>query len=462
MEIFLFDSLSRTKREFQPINKKNIKIYACGPTVYNFAHIGNARMAVVCDLLVRVLKTKFSKVTFVSNITDIDDKIINAANSQKKSIEEITEYFYKIYNQDMNGIGVNNPDIQPKATEHISDMIEMIKKLILNGCAYEVERHVLFNVKKYKYYGNLSRRSDEEQIAGNRVEVLSFKKNPQDFVLWKPSSSNDPGWESPWGIGRPGWHIECSAMSETCLGIPFDIHCGGVDLTFPHHENEIAQSCSVNKINDDPRSFCNYWFHNGFVTVGGEKMAKSVGNITLVNDLLKKYSGDTIRLCLLISQYRQPLDWSEKILEQSKKTLRKFLRTLDDLNDLEVLSEESDSIFNFFLSALYDDLNTPKALAILNDWFNKIRSEDLKKKVIIKSAILRALDTLGLKEHLNEKRSVKDNKVEKKKIVEMINERELARKNNDFSKADKIRSSLRDLKIELEDTPEGTIWKKIE
>ncbi|MBF86643.1 MAG: cysteine--tRNA ligase, partial [Pelagibacterales bacterium] len=258
----LHNTLGNIKEEFIPINKKHIKIYACGPTVYNYAHIGNARMAVVCDLLVRILKTLYPKVTYVSNITDIDDKIINASLEKKIPIEKLTKKFEKIYNEDMSALGVSKPDIQPRATEHINEMIHLIETLIKNNSAYVKDYHVLFDVLSYPQYGQLSGRIKEEQVAGSRIEVASYKKNPGDFVLWKPSTENQPGWESPWGRGRPGWHIECSTMSKKCLDTPFDIHCGGVDLTFPHHENEIAQSCSAFKPNSEPENFSKYWFHN--------------------------------------------------------------------------------------------------------------------------------------------------------------------------------------------------------
>ena len=263
MKFLLYDSLSREKKEFVPINPQNVRIYACGPTVYNYAHIGNARMSVVTDLLVNVLKTKYKIVNFASNITDVDDKIIEVAKKEKKKINEISSKYLKVYNEDMKNIGVNIPNFQPKATDFILDMIKMIENLLDNNCAYVSDGNVLFDVSKYKYYGSLSKRSKHEQISGNRIEIAGYKKNPEDFVLWKPSKKSEPGWNSPWGLGRPGWHIECSVMSEKCLGIPFDIHCGGVDLTFPHHENKIAQSCSNHVKNQKPIILVN----TGFITV---------------------------------------------------------------------------------------------------------------------------------------------------------------------------------------------------
>ena len=293
------NTLGNSKEEFVPINNANVRIYACGPTVYDYAHIGNARMAVVNDLLVRLLRHLFPKVTYVSNITDMDDKIIDAAKKTARPYKEITRKFETIYNEDMAVLGVDLPDMQPRATDHISEMIELTKKLLEQGHAYEKEKHVLFHVPSFKKYGCLSGRNREEQIAGSRVEIAPFKKDPTDFILWKPSPDPLPGWDTPWGFSRPGWHLECSAMSEKTLGLPFDIHSGGMDLTFPHHENEIAQSCSAHNNIDTPRSFAKYWVHNGFVIVDGEKMSKSIGNIRLVHQLIKKHRGEVLRLALL-------------------------------------------------------------------------------------------------------------------------------------------------------------------
>ena len=462
MKFFLFDSLSRKKKEFVPHNPNEIKIYACGPTVYDYPHIGNARMAVATDLLSKVLKSIYVNVNFVSNITDIDDKIIKVSNEKNVSIKDITNKFTKIYNQDMTSLGVTAPSKQPKATDHIDDMIEMINLLLKNKCAYLSDNHVLFNVKKYKFYGSLSRRSREEQIAGSRVEIADYKKNAEDFILWKPSDSQEPGWDSPWGRGRPGWHIECSAMSKKCLGLPFDIHCGGVDLTFPHHENEIAQSCSSISINAEPTEFCKYWFHNGFVTVNGEKMSKSLGNITLVNEVLKKYDGSTVRYSLLTSQYRQPLDWSEKILEQSKKTLLRFRRLMNNFEHCEDENNYQEESYNDFLEALYDDLNTPRAFAVLNKCFEKLKKsqgEEAKKNL---STISKSFKLVGI--NLRKTNPIHENlnEDEKSQIMRLILDREAAREKKDFDQADSIRKKLNDLKIEIEDTPNGTLWKKSE
>ena len=455
MKFFLYDSLSKEKKEFVPIDSKKIRIYACGPTVYNYAHIGNARMSVVTDLLVNVLKTKFQKVVFVSNITDVDDKIIEASIREKKPIKEITTKYHKIYNEDMKRIGVNKPDFQPKATEHIQEMIEMINRLLENNCAYIEDNHVLFDVSKYEYYGCLSKRTKEEQIAGNRIDVGEYKKNSEDFVLWKPSKKNEPGWKSPWGYGRPGWHIECSAMSEKCLGIPFDIHCGGIDLTFPHHENEIAQSCSAFKKNSDPQSFCKYWFHNGFVTVEGNKMSKSDGNFVTVNELKDSFQGEVIRLTMISTHYRQPLNWTKDNLNESKKTLDKWYTFLSNFNGDELKDVNND---NEIMETLLDDMNTPKAISVLHQKFKDCQSGD---KGLV-SNFLYSANMLGL---LNEKPSEwlswkKENlNINTAQVELLIAQRNEARSNKNFDDADRIRDELDKMGVILEDQGGETTWK---
>jgi len=356
------NTLENSKEVFDPIDSKNVRVYACGPTVYNYAHIGNARMAVVNDVLIRLLRLIYPKVTYVSNITDIDDKIIESANNQNIEIKTLTRKFEKIYNEDMSALGVENPDKQPRASEHINEMIELTKKLLDNKNAYEKDGHVLFHVPSFKNYGCLSKRNREEQIMGSRVEVAPFKKDPTDFVLWKPSSKNMPGWDSPWGFGRPGWHLECSAMSEKTLGLPFDIHSGGMDLTFPHHENEIAQTCSAHNQNDNPKFFAKYWFHNGFVIVDGEKMSKSIGNIRLVNDLIKRYSGETLRLTLLSAHYRQPLNWTTDSIDQTNTMLTRLYRSLHEIKNIKININKA-SVPENVMNALCDDLNTPQSFS---------------------------------------------------------------------------------------------------
>ena len=454
----IHNTLTGTKEIFKPVDKNNVRVYACGPTVYNFAHIGNARMAVANDLLINVLRTQYKKVTYVSNITDIDDKIIEAAQELNEPIENLTTKYTKIYNEDMSYLNVQLPDVQPRATDHIKEMIDLITKLIDSGNAYEKNGHVLFHVPSYSKYGVLSKRNRDEQIAGSRVEVAPFKKDPADFILWKPSPDPMPGWESPWGFGRPGWHLECSAMSEKTLGLPFDIHSGGMDLVFPHHENEIAQTCSLHK-NHDPDSFAHFWFHNGFVNVEGEKMSKSIGNIRLVHDLKNQYSGEVLRLTLLSAHYRQPLNWTKEIIDQNSKMLDRLYRSLKDLQDIELTTEDlSDNI----MESLLDDLNTPKLLAHLNTLANKLSSANKDEKINIKNNLIAAGKILGI---LREDPEVwlgynQSLNPEKEEIEGLINQRNEARRDKDFKLADEIRDKLKIKGIEIEDTNNGTIWRK--
>jgi len=456
--IKIFNTLSGKKEEFSPLDPNHIKIYACGPTVYNYAHIGNARMAVVFDTLVRVLRYKYPKVTYVSNITDIDDKIIDAANEQQVPIKEITEKYTSIYNDDMSQLAVNIPDIQPKATEYISEMIDLIENLINKDHAYEKEGHVLFHVPSYDNYGMLSNRNRDEQIAGSRVEIAPFKKDPADFVLWKPSSGSQPGWDSPWGFGRPGWHTECSAMSEKTLGLPFDIHGGGRDLTFPHHENEIAQSCCSTADISKPNSYANYWMHNGFVTINGEKMSKSLGNIILVKDLANEYHGEVIRLALMSSHYRQGLDWNEKIIHQSKKLLDKLYKILLDLKLEDLVEIQNDG----WIDPLMDDLNTPGFIANVNVLVKSYLSASKEKKGILKSKLVLLGNLLGIlqEDPYSWFESDKlDKNINEEEIEALIVERNEAKMNKDFEKADVIRAELMSKGIELMDSSSGTSWK---
>jgi len=458
----IHNTLSGKKEEFEPIDIDHVKIYACGPTVYNFAHIGNARMAVVFDNFVRLLRYLYPKVTYVSNITDIDDKIIEAANKQKVPYKDITEKYSKIYNADMAKLNVLVPDIQPKATEYISEMIELISDLIHKGHAYEKEGHVLFHVLSYSNYGLLSKRNRDEQIAGSRVEIAPFKKDPADFVLWKPSTEDQPGWDSPWGFGRPGWHTECSAMSEKTLGLPFDIHGGGRDLTFPHHENEIAQSCCSSADIENPNSYATYWMHNGFVTIDNEKMSKSLNNILLVDDLIKDYSGEVLRLTLLSSHYRQGLDWNDRILHQSKKLLNKMYRALKELEHIKVNIDEIESPPQNILEALCDDLNTPKVLMELNGLLGNLEDKTQSEKKSIKIDLLSSGNILGiLQEDPNSwlKIGQAQDEVDSETIEKLIESRNKARANKDFEMADSIRDELGSMGIEIEDTSTGTIWK---
>ena len=448
----LFNTLSGIKERLEAIDPKHLKIYACGPTVYNYAHIGNARMAVVFDTLVRTLRLIYPKVTYVSNITDIDDKIIEAAKEQNVEITSITEKYTKIYNDDMLKLNVLAPDIQPKATEYIPEMIELIVELIEKDFAYEKEGHVLFHVPTYLNYGKLSKRNRDEQIAGSRVEVAPFKKDPADFVLWKPSTEEQPGWESPWGVGRPGWHTECSAMSKKTLGLPFDIHGGGRDLIFPHHENEIAQSCCTSASIEEPDSYAKYWMHNGFVTINGEKMAKSLGNIILVKDLAENYHGEVIRLALLSSHYRQGLDWNEKVIHQAKKLINKLYQIKDELDDVTISNKNENNLDA--ISILMDDLNTPGLITELNNIVKEYNSsnsdkENLKSRLSIISSVLGILEDKTFKEIPEEL---------KNKINDMILKRSEAKNNKDFKTADAIRDQLIELGVEIKDSGDGTEW----
>ena len=457
------NTLGNAKEEFIPVDSSHVRIYACGPTVYDYAHIGNARMAVVNDLLVRLLRRLYPKVTYVSNITDIDDKIIEAAQNAKTPFQELTRKFEKIYNEDMFALGVLRPDMQPRATEHIKEMIELTKKLFATEHAYEKDGHVLFHVPSFKKYGCLSRRNRDEQISGSRVEVAPYKKDPTDFVLWKPSPNPLPGWDTPWGFGRPGWHLECSAMSEKTLGLPFDIHSGGMDLTFPHHENEIAQSCGAHKKIDNPQYFAKYWFHNGFVIVNGEKMSKSIGNIRLVHDLINNYHGEVLRLTLLSAHYRQPLNWTVDSINQNSAMLERLYRIVKELNKIEIDSELN-SVPDNIMEALCDDLNTPKALAELNLLANSISAGSANEKKKIKGKILATGKLIGILQDDPEKwlGYGYSESLDSKTIENLIKKRNEARRKKKFALADSIRNELKAKKIEIEDTKDGTIWRSIE
>ena len=414
-------------------------------------------MAVVFDTLVRVLRDVYPKVTYVSNITDIDDKIIDAANELKVPIEEITNKYTNIYNKDMSKLLVMAPDIQPKATEYIPEMIALINDLIDKNHAYEKDGHVLFHVPSYEKYGSLSKRNREEQIAGSRVEIAPFKKDPADFVLWKPSNDSQPGWDSPWGYGRPGWHTECSAMSEKTLGLPFDIHGGGRDLTFPHHENEIAQSCCSSADINNPNSYVNYWMHNGFVTVNGEKMSKSLGNISLVKDLTDSNHGEVVRLALLSSHYRQALDWNENVIHQSKILLDKLYNLLNEIK--EVVPSKDSSMSDRFISPLLDDLNTPGLIANLNKMIKDFHSISENDLPIFKTNLMRATNLIGVCQASYEDwLSLKNENIDEDKINILISERLEAKKIRDFERADQIRQELLDMNIEIKDNQQGTDW----
>ena len=367
MEIRLYNSKSKKKEIFHPVNDENVTMYVCGPTVYGAHHIGNARPAVVFDVLAKLLRNKYKSVTYARNITDIDDKIINAALEQNIEISEITKRSTNQYHLDMKILNVEEPNKEPYATQFISEMILFIEDLIKKDNAYFSEGHVLFNIDSYKSYGDLSSRDPKDMIAGSRVEVQDYKKNPLDFVLWKPSNENEIGWSSPWGRGRPGWHLECSTMILEIFGETIDIHGGGEDLRFPHHENECAQSFCRN----DGKQLANFWLHNGMVQMEDSKMSKSLGNILLIKDLLNEMPGEVIRLSLMSSHYRQPLKWSDDLVDQSKKTLNTFYSFLEQYEGVDTMDV---NVNEEILSSLSDDINTPKAISVLHSMF-----KDLKK-----------------------------------------------------------------------------------
>lgn len=455
-QLQLYNSLTRKKEIFQPLDAANVRLYACGPTVYNYAHIGNARMAVVFDVLARLLKTIYPKVTYASNITDIEDKIIAAAQETGQPIQAITKKYTDVYNADMAALNVLPPDIQPHATGHVPQMLGLIHKLIDNGHAYATkEGEVLFHVPSFAAYGGLSGRNREDQIAGARVEVASHKRDPADFVLWKPSTEDEPGWGSPYGRGRPGWHIECSAMAEEHLGLPFDIHGGGADLKFPHHENEIAQSCCAHKQND-LSAFAKTWVHNGFVTVEGEKMSKSLGNVTLVHDLLEQgIRGEAIRFALMSAHYRQPLDWTMDGLAQAEKTLTKFYKLLDETPPVTGADNQE------ILDALLDDMNVPKAVAVLH-----ALAKDLEKTKDrnIAAQLVAAGKLLGILQQ-NPAAWLAEGKTElsisESEIEALLLERQQARAAKNFKRSDEIRDLLLSKGVVIEDTAAGAKWRAV-
>ena len=443
-----FNTLSNKREKFTPINNNKIGMYVCGPTVYDFPHIGNARPLVVFDVLFRLLRNLYgkNKVTYVRNITDIDDKIIEASQKKQKNIKELTETITKSFHEDCNYLNCLNPTYEPKATEHIKEMINMVSNLLKNNHAYENERHVYFSVSSFKNYGKLSNKNSEQLVAGSRVEISKYKKDPLDFVLWKPSEENDPGWDSPWGRGRPGWHLECSVMSEKFLGKQFDIHGGGLDLIFPHHENEIAQSCSSNK-ND---KFANYWLHNGFVTFDKEKMSKSIGNIVTINKLRQNVNGQVVRLALLSSHYKQPLDWNEKLIKESQNTLDKWYSQFEKIKSEELKDD--------ILKPLQEDLNTPEYITKLHSLYEKSSKGSKSSKI----EFLSACQLIGL---LQEDKQSWENfkkskiKVDENFINQKIQDRNEARKKANYKLADTLRKELEDNGVIIEDKQEETIWK---
>ena len=462
MELKLYNSLTRKKQVFEPIDPKRITMYACGPTVYNFVHIGNARPAVVFDTVSRVLRSLYPNVVYARNITDIDDKIINKANELSQDINVITKKYSEAYANDMQALNTLTPDKIPHATEHIPEMIDMVQTLVDKGHAYpadsqiEAEKgHVLFSVPSMPNYGELSNRNIEDQEAGARVEVASYKQYAGDFVLWKPSTDSEPGWESPWGRGRPGWHLECSAMIKKHLGDTIDIHAGGHDLIFPHHENEIAQSCCAN----DGKPLANFWMHNGFINIDGEKMSKSLGNFRLVNDLLKQYPGEVLRYVILSSHYRSEQNFSKELLDSA-------WRTLDSLYGFIRGVEGQDGVLNTTgdgYRALLDDINTPVAISELYRLAKAVNQADGEQQIALMQELKALADILGLLQQDPEQwftQARADNQLSAEQIEQLITARNQAKQDKDYAKADDIRQQLLDGGVILEDSREGTKWRR--
>ena len=459
-QLYLHNTFSRKKELFTPQDPQVVKYYVCGPTVYNHPHIGNARPAVVFDVLYRLLRRLYPKVVFVRNFTDVDDKINAAALEQGVPIGEITEKFIAVYQAETDGLGVLRPSVEPRVTQHIPQIIAQVEALIDAGNAYEADGHVLFNVPSFKDYGGLSRRSMDDMIAGARIDVAPYKRDPADFVLWKPSDATQPGWDSPWGFGRPGWHIECSAMAETHLGETIDIHGGGNDLIFPHHENEIAQGTCAH----GGKQYARYWVHNGMVQVEGRKMAKSVGNVLLIRDLLAAHHGEVLRMGLLAAHYRQPLDWTADGVEQARKALDRFYSVLRDVDSVAAANpDDDDPDLSRFVGALSDDLNTPMAIAELHGLARALAAtSDRAEQARLKGLLLAAGGLLGvLQNEPADWFAGGTDADEGARIERLIAARQAARKAKNFAEADRIRVALAAEGVTLEDGAGGTTWKRV-
>ncbi|MEG3791120.1 cysteine--tRNA ligase [Lysobacter sp. CCNWLW3] len=455
MSLHLYNSLTRRVEPFVPIDPARPTMYVCGPTVYNYVHIGNARGPVVFGVLADLLRRRYGGLVYARNITDVDDKINTAAAEQRVPISAITDRYAAAYREDMAALGVRAPDLEPAATAHIDQIIAMIERLIANGHAYAAEGHALFAIASFDRYGKLSRRDPEEMLAGARVEVAPYKRDAGDFVLWKPSTGDLPGWDSPWGRGRPGWHIECSAMAAAHLGETIDIHAGGVDLQFPHHENEIAQSECAH----GGKTFARYWLHNGMLNFGGAKMSKSLGNIERVHDLVREQSPEALRYALLSAHYRQPLDWSDALIEQSVRTLDRLYGTLRDLTDIGPV--DGIGIPAAIETALEDDLNTPNALAEIARIASEARKAEGEDRAARKRELLGAGLALGLLQQDPAAWFARGaDSGDDARIQALIDERNAAKKNRDFARSDAIRDQLAGEGVLLEDTPQGVRWKR--
>jgi len=463
-QLYLHNSLTKQKELFQPANPTHVTMYVCGPTVYNYAHIGNARPAVVFDVLSRLLRQLYPKLSYARNFTDVDDKINTAALFQGVEISQITSKFITAYHEDMASLGVMPPDLEPCVTAHIDDIIDMVLKLIALGHAYEANEHVLFHVPSFADYGKLSGRNRREMIAGARVEVAPFKRDPADFVLWKPSTPEMPSWESPWGRGRPGWHIECTAMIGKLLGYSIDLHGGGQDLIFPHHENEIAQGTCAH----DGEQYCRYWVHNGFITVNGQKMSKSLDNVLLVRDLLKTYDGEVMRFAMLTTHYRHALDWTEPLLNQAKLSVQRFYRAMAAVQD--ATEQPADQDWQQWMHKLCNDLNTPDVIAMMHGWAaealgqaNAVRRGQLKRLFKQAGHLLGVLQQNPLQvlqdqyHHTHAKAHISDDT--KEKIETLIEARQQARLAGNYAQADDIRSELLQMNVLLKDHANTTSWE---
>ncbi|WP_292021556.1 MULTISPECIES: cysteine--tRNA ligase [unclassified Brevundimonas] len=480
MPLHIHDTLRREKRLFEPRNKDRVTLYVCGPTVYDYAHIGNARPPVVFDVLVRLLRRTYGadKVIYARNVTDVDDKINQKAAREGVPIGEVTARYEAAYLADMGLLNVSPPDIAPHVTDYIPAIVDQIQAIVDAGCAYAAEGHVLFDVSSYKSYGALSGRNLDDMIAGARVEVAPYKKNPHDFVLWKPSKADEPSWPSPWGQGRPGWHIECSAMIEKTLGLPIDIHGGGIDLVFPHHENEIAQGvCAHGHAHGDQAhdEYARYWMHNGFLTVDAEKMSKSIGNVLLLHDLVQAMPGEVVRWALLSAHYRQPLDWNQGLLDQSRKNLDRLYGVLRDadaaLADFdegaldEAERELAENALDPVLDALEDDLNTPGAVAQLFGLGNALRDllndaeADINDVAMARWSLKEAAGLLGVLSLTPDAWFEGGDPALKAEVEALLDQRAAARAAKDWPEADRIRDRLNALNVIVMDGPDGATWR---
>jgi len=480
MTLTLHDTLHREKRVFTPRDPNRVTLYVCGPTVYDYAHIGNARPPVVFDVLVRLLRRTYGadSVVYARNVTDVDDKINQKAAKEGVPIGEVTARYEAAYLADMAQLNVSPPDIAPHVTDHMDAIVAQIQAIIDHGCAYEAEGHVLFDVSSYETYGRLSGRNLDDMIMGARVEVAPYKKNPHDFVLWKPSKVDEPSWPSPWGAGRPGWHIECSAMIEQTLGLPIDIHGGGIDLVFPHHENEIAQGvCAHGHAHsaDAHQEYARYWMHNGFLTVDAEKMSKSIGNVLLLHDLVQSMPGEVVRWALLSAHYRQPLDWNQALLDQSRKNLDRLYGVLRDADaalmdfDISTLEEAemelAENALDPVLDALEDDLNTPAAVAQLFALGNALREllndaeADINDVAMARWSLIEAAGLLGVLALTADAWFEGGDATLKTEVEALLEERATARAAKDWPEADRIRDRLNTLNVVVMDGPEGATWR---